>query len=113
MLIACRAEPLTGPADPSGHSVRSAATWCTTDIAALVRAPQAAEQSQAVLDGTAHGLESLRRFEGMRAPHGLGAITNPKAYQDPSRKSAPSAKGALPAFSSAGGFGNPTRKFSP
>ena len=85
---------------------------------------KAAEQQQpSLLDGTAHGLESLRAFEGMKQPHALGAITNPSAYSDPARKSAPATHATsatfalsarpLPAFAAASAFGNPTRKFAP
>ena len=68
--------------------------------------------------GVAHGLESLRRFEGMASPHAPGAITNPSAYADPARKSAPSVQknekfASLFSGSSAAGFSNPTRKFVP
>ena len=69
---------------------------------------------------TAHGLESLRAFEGMSQPHAAGAITNPSAYKDPSKKSAAPQEEArqqekpkpamLPSFGT--GFGNPTRGFS-
>lgn len=48
------------------------------------------EQKQRVMEGTAHGLEALRTFEGRDEAHQLGAIANPKAYQNPARKSAPS-----------------------
>ena len=67
------------------------------------------QQQQRVLEGTRHGLESLRTFEGMQQPHALGAIANPQAYRDPAKKSAPK----VPTFAAAGGFGNPTRKFTP
>ena len=61
---------------------------------------------------TAHGLESLRSFEGMEQPHAPGAITNPSAYKDPAKKSA--APKNLPKFGFGGGsFGNPTRGFTP
>ena len=82
-------------------------------------------QGKQLQDGTAHGLESLRSFEGMAGKHAPGAITNPAAYAEPSRKSAPAV--GMPAadlmvskFAQFGGsssssmsFGNPTRKFAP
>ena len=46
-------------------------------------------QQQMLVDATAHGLESLRAFESMDAPHAAGAITNPDGYRDPAKKSAP------------------------
>ncbi len=77
----------------------------------------AAEQAPRLTDATRHGLESLRDFEGMGAPHDPGAITNPAAYRDPAQKSAPKKKGGkLPAGIAFGGgssFGNPTRSFTP
>ena len=67
--------------------------------------------------GVAHGLESLRRFEGMESPHAPGAITNPSAYSDPARKSAPAAHGRAAKlaslFDSSSSIGNPTRRFTP
>lgn len=76
--------------------------------------------------GTSYGLEGLRLLEGMEQPHAAGAITNPTAYQNPSRKTAApakkptttAAKSLLKSLGSSGGagatgFGNPTRKFAP
>lgn len=75
-----------------------------------VAAEQSASPKQLGLTAaTAHGLESLRSFEGMDQSHAAGAITNPAAYRDPAKKSGP---GSMPKFSSSS-FGNPTRGFSP
>ncbi|KAL1519233.1 hypothetical protein AB1Y20_003492 [Prymnesium parvum] len=71
---------------------------------------KAAETQRTLADGTAHGLEALRAFEGRDKAHALGAITNPQAYRDPARKSAPAV--SISKFSGSN-FGNPTRKFSP
>ncbi len=78
--------------------------------------------------GVAHGLESLRHFEGMQSPHAPGAITNPTAYapgavtnptnaanvaRKPATSSGTAAKMVNLFSTSSSGFGNPTRKFAP
>ena len=77
-----------------------------------VAAEQAAAPKQLGLAAaTAHGLESLRAFEGMEMPHAPGAITNPSAYREPAKKSGPGQ--ALPKFAAGFGGANPTRSFTP
>ena len=81
-----------------------------------------ASQLPAITAGTSYGLEGLRLLEGMDTPHAAGAITNPSAYRDPTRKSAgpqaaeeksSAASGLLKSFGASSSFGNPTRKFAP